>query len=68
MYPTMDFLDLSEPETIEAGVLDAARCVDVCEETLSLLGKGDYLMGAPTTTIIVASPGDTKIEGVISLF
>ncbi|MER9756193.1 tyramine oxidase subunit B [Mesorhizobium sp. M0166] len=45
MYPKIDFLFLSEPDTIEAGVLDAARCVDVCEETFSLLGKGDYLMG-----------------------
>lgn len=45
MYPRIDFLYLSEPDTIEAGVLDAARCVEVCEETFSLLGKGDYLMG-----------------------
>jgi len=45
MYPKIDFLYLSEPDMIEAGVLDAGRCVDVCEETFSLLGKGDYLMG-----------------------
>lgn len=45
MYPKIDFIYLSEPDMIEAGVLDAARCVDVCEETFSLLGKGDYLMG-----------------------
>ncbi|WP_029050283.1 tyramine oxidase subunit B [Cupriavidus sp. amp6] len=45
MYPKIDFVYLSEPDMIEAGVLDAANCVSVCEETFSLLGKGDYLMG-----------------------
>ena len=45
MYPEIDFLYLSEPDMIEAGVLDAARCVEVCEETFALLGDGDYLMG-----------------------
>lgn len=45
MSTKIDFLYLSEPDMIEAGVLDAARCVEVCEETFSLLGAGDYLMG-----------------------
>ncbi|WP_396332290.1 tyramine oxidase subunit B [Burkholderia anthina] len=45
MNPKIDFVYLSEPDTIAAGVLDAARCVTVCEDTFSLLGKGDYLMG-----------------------
>lgn len=45
MYPRIDFTYLSEPDMIAAGVLDAKRCVEVCEETFSLLGKGDYLMG-----------------------
>lgn len=45
MYPKIDFVYLSEPDMIAAGVLNAARCVNVCEETFSLLGKGDYLMG-----------------------
>jgi ornithine cyclodeaminase len=45
MYPKIDFTYLSEPDMIAAGVLDARRCVEVCEETFSLLGKGDYLMG-----------------------
>lgn len=43
-----DFLYLSEPDMIEAGVLDAARCVDVCQEVFALLGQGDYLMGGPS--------------------
>jgi ornithine cyclodeaminase len=45
MLPKIDFLYLSEPDMIAAGVLDAERCVSVCEETFSLLGEGDYLMG-----------------------
>ncbi|SDC07561.1 ornithine cyclodeaminase [Mycolicibacterium neoaurum] len=42
-----EFLFLSEPDCIEAGILDAARCVDVCEEVFELLAQGDYLMGGP---------------------
>jgi len=40
-----EFLYLSEPDMIEAGVLDAPRCVDVCEDVFKLLATGDYLMG-----------------------
>ncbi|MDR1570337.1 MAG: ornithine cyclodeaminase [Oscillospiraceae bacterium] len=40
-----DFLYMSEPDTIEAGVLDARRCVQVAEEVFALLSRGDYLMG-----------------------
>ena len=42
-----DFLYLSEPDMIEAGVLDMSRCVDVTEEVFSILSTGDYLMGGP---------------------
>ena len=40
-----EFLYLSESDTIEAGVLDADRCVRNAEEVFTLLSKGDYLMG-----------------------
>lgn len=40
-----DFLYMSEQDMIDAGVNDAARCVDVCEEVFKLLATGDYLMG-----------------------
>jgi len=40
-----EFLYLSEPDMIKAGVLDVEKCVDVAEEVFSLLAKGDYLMG-----------------------
>ncbi|MDR1520734.1 MAG: ornithine cyclodeaminase [Planctomycetota bacterium] len=42
-----EFLYLSEPDVIEAGVLDVKRCVEVAEETFALLSEGDYLMGGP---------------------
>ena len=43
----VEFLYLSEPEMIKAGVLNVKRCVEVMDETFQLLGKGDYLMGGP---------------------
>ncbi|MGP9723605.1 tyramine oxidase subunit B [Corynebacterium sp. AOP40-9SA-29] len=41
---SINFRYLSEPDMIEAGVRDIARCVDVMEETLILLNRGDYMM------------------------
>ena len=40
-----EFLYLSEQDTIDAGVLDARKCIDNAEEVFTLLSKGDYLMG-----------------------
>ena len=40
-----EFLYLNEEEMIKAGVLDAARCIDVEEEIFRLLSTGDYIMG-----------------------
>lgn len=40
----IDFLYLNEPDMIAAGVTDMARCVDVMEETLVLLRRGDFRM------------------------
>ncbi|WNG88048.1 tyramine oxidase subunit B [Mycobacterium sp. ITM-2016-00317] len=48
MSSRTEFLFLSEPDCIDAGVLDATRCVDVCEEVFGLLAQGDYLMGGPS--------------------
>lgn len=42
-----EFLYLSETDLIKAGVLNAAKCTDVCEEVFRLLHSGDYLMGGP---------------------
>ena len=38
-------LYLDEEDMIEAGVMDAAKCVDVMEETMGLLEDGDFIMG-----------------------
>lgn len=40
-----EFLYMSEPDTIAAGVLDAKKCINNAEEVFKLLAKGDYLMG-----------------------
>lgn len=36
---------LSEPDMIEAGVLDVKKCVKVMDDTFKLLGEGDFVMG-----------------------
>jgi ornithine cyclodeaminase len=43
----VNFLYLSEDDMVDAGVLNAARCVDVMEETIGLLEDGDFIMGGP---------------------
>lgn len=44
-HPTkIDFLYLSEPDMIRAGVTDMASCVDTMEEMFALLYHGDYRM------------------------
>lgn len=61
------FLYLSEPDMIEAGVLDAAKCVDVCEEVFALLGQGDYLMGGPNHNshgMGIVFPKETKFPNM----
>lgn len=48
--PKVDFLYLSEPDMIAAGVTDMARCVDVMEEALILIRQGDFRMAGPSAT------------------
>lgn len=62
-----EFLYLSEPDMIQAGVLDAARCVAVCEEVFSLLAVGDYLMGGANHNshgMGVVFPKETKFPNM----
>ncbi|MCI5624216.1 MULTISPECIES: tyramine oxidase subunit B [Anaerostipes] len=61
----IDFLYLNEQDMIKAGVLDAGKCVDVMEEVVSLLGKGDYLMGGPDHNahgLMLEFPKESDIE------
>lgn len=43
----IDFIYLSEPDMIKAGVTDMAACVDTMEEMFALLHRGDYRMAGP---------------------
>jgi ornithine cyclodeaminase/alanine dehydrogenase-like protein (mu-crystallin family) len=43
----IDFIYLSEPDMIKAGVTNMPLCVDTMEEMFSLLYKGDYRMAGP---------------------
>ena len=43
----IDFIYLSEPDMIKAGVTDMSACVDTMEEMFALLHRGDYRMAGP---------------------
>jgi len=43
----IDFIYLSEPDMIKAGVTDMPLCVDTMEEMFALLYEGDYRMAGP---------------------
>ena len=45
MGTKVDFLYLSEPDMVKAGVKDMKQCVEVMERLLVTLNKGDYVMG-----------------------
>ncbi|MFT4826557.1 MAG: hypothetical protein ACI9J0_004502, partial [Cryomorphaceae bacterium] len=40
----IDFIYLSEPDMVKAGVTDMPACVDTMEEMFGLLYHGDYRM------------------------
>lgn len=45
---SLDFLYLSEPDMLKAGVLDMKRCVRAIDDMFRTMGEGDYLMGSPS--------------------
>ena len=45
----IDFIYLSEPDMIKAGVTDMPGCVDTMEEMFALLHQGDYRMAGPNS-------------------
>ena len=45
MSAKIDFLYLSEPDMVAAGVKDMKQCVEVMEDMMITLNKGDYVMG-----------------------
>lgn len=63
----IDFLYLSEPDMIAAGVTDIARCVDVMEETLVLLADQDYRMAGQNANshgAMITFPAEPKFENM----
>lgn len=65
-YPRIDFLYLNEKDMIEAGVLDAAGCIETMRDTLALLGKKDFLLGGPNADehgLQMNFPQKSDIEG-----
>lgn len=65
-YPKMDFLYLNEKDMIEAGVLDAAGCIETMRDTMELFGKKDFLLGGPNADehgLQMNFPQKSDIEG-----
>lgn len=67
MDTKIDFLYLSEPDMVKAGVKDMAKCVEVMEDLLLTLNKGDYVMGGQNHNshgCMVTFPDDPKFPGM----
>ena len=67
MSAKIDFLYLSEPDMIKAGVKDMASCVEVMEDMLVTLYKGDYVMGGANHNshgCMITFPDDPQFEGM----
>ena len=65
-YPGITFLYLNEEDMIKAGVLDAAGCIRTMRDTMSLFGKGDFLLGGPKGDehgLQMNFPQKSEIEG-----
>ena len=67
MDTRIDFLYLSEPDMIKAGVKNMPACVDCMEELLVTLAKGDYVMGGENHNshgTMIMFPDDPKFPGM----
>jgi ornithine cyclodeaminase/alanine dehydrogenase-like protein (mu-crystallin family) len=67
MDTKIDFLYLSEPDMIKAGVKDMDACIDSMEDMLKLLKAGDYMMGGENHNshgCMVTFPDDPKFPGM----
>ena len=67
MGSKVDFLYLSEPDMIKAGVKDMASCVETMEDMLVLLQKGDYVMGGENHNshgCMILFPDNPKFPGM----
>lgn len=67
MEPKIDFLYLSEPDMIRAGVKDMDACIQSMEDMLRLLKAGDYVMGGENHNshgCMIMFPDDPKFPGM----
>lgn len=67
MDAKIDFLYLSEPDMIKAGVKNMKSCVDVMEDLLITLYKGDYVMGGANHNshgCMIMFPDDPQFPGM----
>ncbi|NLE97947.1 MAG: ornithine cyclodeaminase [Propionibacterium sp.] len=67
MDQRIDFLYLSEPDMIAAGVRDIAAATDAMEETLILLSEGDYMMAGENGNshgAMITFPEEPEHEGM----
>ena len=67
MDAKIDFLYLSEEDMIKAGVKDMASCVEVMEDLLITLYKGDYVMSGANHNshgCMIMFPDDPQFEGM----
>ncbi|MDR2520272.1 MAG: ornithine cyclodeaminase [Eubacteriaceae bacterium] len=62
----IDFLYLNEEEMIEAGVLDAGKCVEAVADAMELLSSGDCMMGGKNRNehgIAMMFPKESEFDG-----
>jgi ornithine cyclodeaminase len=62
-----EILYLSEPDLIKTGVLDAGKCINVCEDVFRLIHEGDYLMGGQNHNehgLVLVFPKETKFKNM----
>lgn len=67
MDTKIDFLYLSEPDMIRAGVKDMKACVASMEEMLKLVKEGDYMMGGENHNshgCMIMFPDNPKFPGM----
>ena len=67
MGTKIDFLYLSEPDMIKAGVKDMAKCVETMEDMMVTLQKGDYVMGGENHNshgCMVTFPDHPEFDGM----
>lgn len=67
MNTKIEFLYLSEPDMIKAGAKDMKQCVEVMEDLLVTLQKGDYVMGGKNHNshgCMVTFPDEPQFQGM----